>query len=392
MEVTRKVLVLDAELSTMLAVIRSLSKYGVKVMAISNGKRGGYVSKYCWMRIDFSDIPSYAKFDAVGKVIEIEKIDAIFAHLESTIFSVWDVIHKIHTDARVISPPRNILEFVTNKYEILKFADKLNIKIPKTEVVTPDTLEDRMKDFTFPIFVKTLKEIDIPPGPGNRYIILENIKDLPKFEEFVKKHKKVIVQEYIEGFGCGIGGLFYNGKPVAVGGHKRIRESFKTGGPSTFAVSYIHKEALEYALKLMRKLKYTGFGMVEFKIDKNGEPYLMEINPRIWGTFPLYIKSGLDLPVLAYKLFVEEDKSILNRDYLEGFREGIKMIYLFKDIESVIEQYSNKLQKFETIIKDFLYLLFSRSVSESLLELKDLKPFIWDILIIIRTKFGSRLI
>ena len=383
--IAEKVLVLDAELKTMLTVIRSLAKYGLRVIAISNGKTCGYFSKYCWKRFDFSEFPLSIKFDAIGKIIEMEEDDAVFAHLESTIFGIYDIADKIDANVKVIAPSRDVLEFATNKYKVLKFAEKIGVKVPNTEIITSDNLN--IKDFNYPIFAKTLKEVDVPPGPGNRYIVVKDKSDLPRLKEFVKKHERVMVQEYIEGFGCGIGGLFYNGKPVAVGGHRRIREAFKTGGPSTFAISYINKKALEYTLKLMKELKYSGFGMVEFKVTKNGEPYLMEINPRIWGTFPLYVKSGLNLPVLAYKLFVEGDKSVLDRHYLDGFREGIKMIYLFEDIKSVVDQYTNKIRKFKEIAKDILYLLFDPNTKEGLFEWKDPKPFIYPILSIIAKKF-----
>ena len=376
-----KVLVLDGELKTMPTVIRSLARYGLKVIVISNGKMCGYFSKYCWKRFDFSEFPFYIKFDAIGKIIEIEEIDAVFAHLESTIFGIYNIIDKIGANVKVISPPRDVLEFATNKYKVLKFAKKIGVKVPNTEIVTSDDLN--IKDLNYPIFAKTLKEVNVLPGPGNRYIVVKDKSDLQRFKEFVKRHKRVMVQEHIEGFGCGIGGLFYNGKPVAVGGHRRIREAFKTGGPSTFAMSYINKKALKYALKLMKELRYSGFGMVEFKVTKTGEPYLMELNPRIWGTFPLYIKSGLNLPVLAYKLFVEGDKSILERHYLYGFREGVKMIYMFENIKSVVDQYTNKIRKFKEIAKDILCLLFDPGTKEGLFEWKDPKPFIYLYLILL---------
>jgi len=383
---TGKVLVLDGGLKTMPTVIRSLARYRLRVIVISNGKTCGYFSKYCWKRFDFSEFPTYIKFDAIGKIIEMEEVDAVFAHLESTIFGIYNIIDRISANVKVISPPRDVLEFAMNKYKVLKFAEKIGVKVPNTEIVTSDDLNT--KDLNYPIFAKTLKEVDVPPGPGNRYIFVKDKSDLPRLGEFVRRHKRVMVQEYIEGFGCGIGGLFYNGKPVAVGGHRRIREAFKTGGPSTFAMSYINKKALKYALKLMKELRYSGFGMVEFKVTKTGEPYLMEINPRIWGTFPLYVKSGLNLPVLAYKLFVENDKSVLDRNYLDGFREGVKLIYLFNDIKSVVNQYTNKIQRFKEITKDILYLLFDPHTKEGFFEWKDPKPFIYLILSIVAKKFN----
>ena len=43
---------------------------------------------------------------------------------------------------------------------------------------------------------------------------------------------------------------------------------------------------------------YTGLAMFEFKEDGAGTPRLLEINPRIWGTFPLSRATGSGIPLL----------------------------------------------------------------------------------------------
>lgn len=381
-----RVLVLDAELKTMLAVIRSLGKRGIQVVAVSQGKMGGYFSKYCWKRIDLSDFPENVKSEAIKRIIEIDKINSIFAHLETTILSAAKLAEE--TKAKIIAPPIDTLKFLTDKYKVIKLAENLGIKVPKTRVVCKDEdISTVTEDFDFPFIAKTATEINLPPGPGSRYILVKDKKDLEIFKKFIDKNNKVLVQEYVTGHGCGIGGLFYNGKPVAVGGHKRLREAFKTGGPSTLAVSYIDKKALKFSLDLMKELKYSGFGMVEFKISEDGEPYLMEINPRIWGTFPLYIKSGLDLPYLAYKLFVEEDFGVLDENYLNGFREGVKILYLLEDLKAIASQHSSKLEIFSNVIKDILYLIFDPYTKEGIFEWDDPKPFVFSLIHAIGKRF-----
>jgi len=72
-----KILVLDAELKTMLSVIRSLGKAKLKPIAISMCKSGGYLSKYAYKKIDLSDYPGDI-VEVIKKIIEIEKIRCIF--------------------------------------------------------------------------------------------------------------------------------------------------------------------------------------------------------------------------------------------------------------------------------------------------------------------------
>ena len=42
--------------------------------------------------------------------------------------------------------------------------------------------------------------------------------------------------------------------------------------------------------------------MVEFRIDRHGKPWFMEVNGRFWGSLQLAIDCGVDFPWLYYQL------------------------------------------------------------------------------------------
>ena len=46
----------------------------------------------------------------------------------------------------------------------------------------------------------------------------------------------------------------------------------------------------------MKHLNWTGVAMVEYKLDNNGVPVLMEINPKFWGSHDLALACGIDFP------------------------------------------------------------------------------------------------
>lgn len=382
-----KVMVLDAELRTMLSVIRSLARSGLKVISCSFGKSGGYLSRYSFKKFDLSDY-SGNKWLAISEIAKIEKIGCIFTHLESTKMKTYEILREEIDSGKIVLIPPSIstIEIVSNKYNILRIAQEIGINVPKTVLVeNPENLNLDFFEIELPIFGKVFCEIGLPPGPENRYIFVNNEKDLSRLEILVKKGGKVLVQEYVKGYGYGVGGLFLKGKPIAVGGHLRLREAFSLGGPSTKCVSVINKKALNYALELMRRIKYTGLGMVEFKIDEKGEPYLMEINPRIWGTFPLYIAAGLDLPLLAYKLFVNNEEISLNEI---KFKEGVKMIFLLEDIKAIREQCGG-FSKYIEILKDLFEIVFGIS-KEGTLEYLDYKPFLIPVISYLFRNFKKR--
>src|SRR5262249_10470047 len=54
---------------------------------------------------------------------------------------------------------------------------------------------------------------------------------------------------------------------------------------------------LRDAEKLMAALNWHGVAMVEFKMDSDGQYWLMEINPRLWGSLALSIDAGVNFPL-----------------------------------------------------------------------------------------------
>jgi protein-tyrosine-phosphatase len=54
---------------------------------------------------------------------------------------------------------------------------------------------------------------------------------------------------------------------------------------------------LRDAEKLLAALTWHGVAMVEFKMDANGQYWLMEINPRFWGSLAVSIDAGVNFPL-----------------------------------------------------------------------------------------------
>ena len=60
--------------------------------------------------------------------------------------------------------------------------------------------------------------------------------------------------------------------------------------------------------------------MLEFKQGTDGKFYLMEINPRFWGSLQLAISAGRDFPLMLYNSFINNDSTNKHRPYLVGLR------------------------------------------------------------------------
>lgn len=110
-----------------------------------------------------------------------------------------------------------------------------------------------------------------------------------------------MIQKCVEGTGCGVACLFWEGEFVASFAHRRLREKMATGGTSTLRETWHAPEVEGLAVALLKSLGWHGLAMVEFKFDqKTRTPWFIEINPRLWGSLALPIAAGVDFPRLLY--------------------------------------------------------------------------------------------
>ncbi len=70
--------------------------------------------------------------------------------------------------------------------------------------------------------------------------------------------------------------------------------------------------------------------MVEFKQNEGGDSYLMEINPRFWGSLQLAIDAGRDFPALLLQIFpsgAEADREAIDsiRASEQPFAHGCRL-------------------------------------------------------------------
>jgi len=317
---SKKILVLDAgDAPYPLVVARSLGSAGYNVhLGFSYGSHiFPAFSKYCKGIVFYPD-PLYAYDDFLSFFERLAgKYDFIIPTMEKTQLPLSTIKGILEEKGTLVPiPSYDLLKNAVDKAKILEICEQNGINIPKTLLLAnAPEIEDVIEKIGIPFIIKTSTEINIPPGPQNRYFVF---KDKPTQELFLtafnrlQKHGPVILQEWIDGIGIGASFIFskYH-KVIAYFGHKRILERFSDGGPSVIAESYLYPDALKNGAKLLKVLKWQGVAMTEFRLGYDGKLYFMELNPRFWGTLPLAIASGVDFP----RLLVEHYNSVQENDF-----------------------------------------------------------------------------
>jgi hypothetical protein len=334
----RTVVVADAQLNTSLCVARSLRRAGYRVVAAGTAATGasGSASVARAVRVPSEEEPGAA---AVVDLAVREGAVAILAHYERTTLALRAVLGG--AAPLVVGPSREHIALCAHKSSVLEAARRVGVRIPETRIVDRGTPASELGAVVrslagahgWPLFAKSDTELGVPPGFGSRFIVIEGDADLERLAAFVRARGAVLLQERIAGTGCGVAGLFLRGVPTCVGGHVRLREAHGSGGVSTYCESRLVDGALRSACALMESLGWSGVAMVEFKIPPAGPPVLMEVNPRFWGTLPLYVRAGADVPLAALEHALD-GKAPPRRPFAEGRR----MRFLLSDLAAIRRQ------------------------------------------------------
>lgn len=110
-------------------------------------------------------------------------------------------------------------------------------------------------------------------------------------------------QQWVPGRGVGVELVYMDGKVVAEFVHERLHELPLTGGGSTLRrAAKPDARLLELSKRLLGALQWQGVAMVEWRRADDGATHLMEINPRLWGSLPLTIAAGVDVPAILHDI------------------------------------------------------------------------------------------
>jgi len=334
---TFKILVLDAAQRSALAVTRSLGQHAELCVftaeaadsALAGKSRYSHHYIVCpsaehqpqlfieWL----IETQAQHKFDLVLPVTEITS---------QLILLNRDKLRSIKTPF----PDYDRVMQLADKGNLVKLALSLNLRCPATQHFNHLSELD-IKTLDYPCVIKPVQSRLFR---DNQWIntVVGIIKSQHDLEIYLAKNTYLsftgfMLQEFIPGHGAGVFCLYHQGQAVTFFAHKRLREKPPHGGVSVLCESQPVDPVLQdFAEKLLSTVGWHGVAMVEFRIDEQGNAYLMEINTRFWGSLQLSIDSGLDFPwlLVAKNLGLEHSTP-------SHYKVGQRLRWLLGDLDSL---------------------------------------------------------
>ena len=201
----------------------------------------------------------------------------------------------------LVIPSAEQLELMNSKERLADLAETLGIPVPERfSRREGESTEDFARRLPLPCVVKPVCGEKLGLAAADRYAIVRTLEEAAdRFRRFADlAEEDPVVQTYLSGGGLGCSVLAQGGRVLASICHRRLREYPVSGGPSSCCVCVERPDLVEYAGKIVEAVGYTGLAMFEFKEDEAGKARLLEVNPRIWGTFPLTRVSHSGIPLL----------------------------------------------------------------------------------------------
>lgn len=292
----RALIVTTARARGSLAAVRALSAAGWHVGVGLPESRGMVTaSRWCEQRHLIprprGDVEPFVS--AVAATVTAGRYDIVFGGGDDTLAAL--AVHRDRIPACVAHPPSDRIALALDKVELAHRAADAGLRAPRTEVVTDDVLER----WRGPLVVKCRSHWTAGEHPAYR-IETRRYDEAGHAVERVRRIRAAgfvpVVQEVVDGGLGALVGLMDGGRLIG-----RIQQETSAlwpvpSGVSSRAVTVaVDVDLADRCELLLRRLGWSGLVELQFLTPQGGEPQLIDLNGRFYGSMALANAAGPNL-------------------------------------------------------------------------------------------------
>jgi predicted ATP-grasp superfamily ATP-dependent carboligase len=236
---------------------------------------------------------------ALARAADRLEIAAVLPGTESGLLALSGATDAFPPRVTLGTADANTVRRATDKLELERLAADAGLDTPPSRHTTRAEVESGLA-VALPVIVKARHTCTPTEGGGSatyfarrattRNELLDAVRTVPG--------EAVLVQSALQGELTAISGVAWRGEVVAVA-HQVSRRIFPSGcGITAFAETVPRDPALEEGVRrLMSALRWSGIFQTQF-ISSGGVSYLIDLNPRMYGSLALTVAAGLNLPAI----------------------------------------------------------------------------------------------
>jgi predicted ATP-grasp superfamily ATP-dependent carboligase len=260
-------------------------------------------------------------FSYLEQLLDQLSVRVLMASSDATVALIRQHREQLEQRVHIALAKEPALGIAINKERTLEIAEQLGLNIPRaTSVKAVSQVEAALDEIGLPAIVKPVESWGWNKQEGMRLtcrLVTTLEEACLAVEELTRFGGTVLFQQFISGRRESISLLYAGGQVYAryaqwhtriVGGESAVRESIA-----------VPADIGDAAERLVREIDLEGCSEVEFRRDSVGKPYLMEINPRLWASTELAVRSKVDFPYLLYQ-WASGEKIDMVKSYPVGGR------------------------------------------------------------------------
>jgi biotin carboxylase len=301
-----RVLVTYGWCRTAYAVCERLARSGFRVSAcgdsaLSMTRVSRYVETFDRVPDPFGSPGLYAH--AIAEVIRRRNISLVIPAHEDFV-PLQEFRHVLPPGVIVAGPPIDEGREVLDKWNLFRRARLAGVPTPAT--LAPASVEeadDALASVSLPAVLKPRR------GNGAKGIVIvrDAVRGAAAYRNLVQQFQLdagnlPLIQEYLDGVQMGCCFIAIDGEVKARFVERYVRCKQAGFGTSVLREPAASPEIENLTARLARELRWTGIGHLDFILGPDGEPYLLELNPRFWGALNLAIQNGFDFPAALASL------------------------------------------------------------------------------------------
>lgn len=333
-------------------IIKSLARLDVEIFctdfvprAMSNYSR--YCTGYFVSPSPFTQQKEY--IECLKKKIQELKIDVLIP-VNEELFLIARHKMEFTNFVKLAIPDYDQILTAHNKEVWEPIARKLGIAVPRTvELKYIADMSKPANGLKYPVLIKPKQggggwgicRVETDTQLHN-YLTPEAMNNVPT--------DRFIVQEFVNGETICVAMIFDQGRLRGKVAYRQVRDYPIIGGQATCRLSIRNSEAERALETMLTALEWHGICQADFVVDRDtGTPYLIDINPRFWGSLVQGIASGVDFPAMAFEL---AKNGTINT--VDGFDDGVMTRWLGGELRGLSQHFRRAESKID-FLQDFFW-------------------------------------
>ena len=340
---SRTVVVPDGEQRAALAVVRSLGRAGWRVVVASSRPRSLAGASHWAAEQARTPSPLLEPARAAEAWVALARRTGATLLLPVTDAGVMAGCAAVEIEPALRIPPgtREAYLRASDKAAVAEAGERVGLPVPDQVTVRTPAERPDLSAIPWPVVVKPTRSVVTDPAGRRVKLGVAYARDADelgrRLAAIPAEGFPVLVQRRVEGTGVGVFLLPGPGGPM-VFAHRRLRERPPTGGVSTLRESIpADPDLVARATALLADLGWTGLAMVECKVDREGRPWLMEVNARFWGSLQLAVDAGADFPARLARQLEGADPGPA-----PAYRAGVRSRWWWGDVDHLLARFRRR--------------------------------------------------